>query len=355
MLVLLLLLTSCIKYEGTIKIEDDGSGTVTVLTAVNPEAFEVLEAFAGEGEDFGDAGQICDDFNNDVNSESDVPEGGTIEAYNEDGFCGATVRYPLAASDDHSAQLGEFLDDTTRLYRQGDNWIFETDFSADEITGEAEDLGDDFVADLFGDASFQITVDLPGRAVGGANNADQVGDDGVFRWNIDLLNPPARLFAQTEPGSGGGDGSNISADGGDDGGGISPILIGVIVALLAAGLAFFLWNKKKQENAELGDTLVAPAAGVEQSFTEPGATMVPSAGAMPVTDGPAITATPPTADSMKETVVLSAAGIADAVAEAEAPATPQPVFDEELQAWVVDDPARGRLRHDPATDTWNPI
>ena len=38
-----------------------------------------------------------------------------------------------------------------------------------------------------------------------------------------------------------------------------------------------------------------------------------------------------------------------------AAAAPQPVFDEALNAWVVDDPARGRLRHDPATDTWNPV
>ena len=88
---------------------------------------------------------------------------------------------------------------------------------------------------------------------------------------------------------------------------------------------------------------------------------------MPVVDGPAITATPPVAgnpvvpatDAVKETVVMNAAdiqqSIQDATGATSTGSAPEPVFDQSLNAWVVDDPARGRLRHDPATDSWNPI
>ena len=93
---------------------------------------------------------------------------------------------------------------------------------------------------------------------------------------------------------------------------------------------------------------------------------------MPVVDGPAIIATPPAGDAMpvvpqsdavKETIVMNNADIAQPIqdtigdpggATAAAATSSEPVFDEALNAWTVDDPARGLLRHDPLTDTWNP-
>ena len=366
LLILVLLLSSCIKYETTIRVEDDGSGTISVLTAVNPDAFASLGEFGDLGDfgtEFEDAGQICADFNADINSSADLPANASVQPYNEDGFCGTRIESALEASTDLSDQLSNFLDSSPRLYKEGDNWFFETDFNGDQITGGAADFGDDIVADLFGDASFQITIDLPGRAVGGANNASQVGDGGVFRWDIDLLNPPARLFAQTEPGSGGGDGSSLSVDGEggstDDGGGLNPLLIGLVVVALLGAVAFFLWNKKKNEaNDRPTDDLVQPgdpmtAATLSGQAVIAGGAVPGAVATMPVTDGPAITATPPSGEAVKETVVLSAADVAEAVAATNSP--PTPVFDEQLQAWIVDDPARGRLRHDSATDTWNPI
>lgn len=348
---LLLLLSSCIKYEGVIKIEDDGSGSVDILTAVDPEAFGAL----GDLADLGDAGdlggdEICSSFSSELNSPGDLPAGANVQPYNEDGFCGARVQYTLAASTDHSAALADVFDDSTRIYKQGDNWFFESNFNADEVTGEASAFGgDDIVGDLFADASFKITIDLPGRAVPSENNATNVGDDGRFTWDIDLLNPPARLFAQTEPGSGGG-------TGGGGGGGISPILIGVILAALLGGAGFFLYKKKNEADAGAGASLDAqPGAGtmMPQPSATPGA-----AATMPVGDGPSIIASPPNPADVKETVVMSAADIALSASigdSAAASSTPQPVYDDALGAWVVDDPARGRLRHDPATDTWNPI
>lgn len=341
---LVVLLSGCIKYEGVITIQDDGSGTVDVLTAIDPEAFN---AFGDLGGDLGTTDDICDDFSSDLTSPSDLPSGASIQPYNEDGLCGARVQFALEPSQEHSDDLADVLDPSTRIYKQGDNWFFESDFSADEITGEAEGFGDDVVGDLFGNASFTITVDLPGRALAGENNATNVGDDGRFTWDIDILNPPARLFAQTEPGSGGGTGG---------GGGISPILIGVIIAALlgAAGLFWFMKNRNGSSSDTMADT---PQPVGDPPMPNP-APAPGSAGTMPVGDGPSIDATPPSPmpvrpepGEMKETVVMNAGDLGTD----DASSIPTPEYDATLGAWVVKDPARGRLRHDPETDTWIPI
>lgn len=345
---LVVLLSGCFKYEGVITIQDDGSGTVDLLTAIDPEAFG---AFGDLGGDLGTTDDICNDFGGDLASPSELPPGADIQPYNEDGFCGARVQYALAASEDHSDDLADALDPSTRIYKQGENWFFESDFNTDDITGEAEGFGDDVVGDLFGDSSFVITVDLPGRALAGENNATNVGDDGRFTWDIDILNPPARLFAQTEPGTGGGTGGG--------GGGISPILIGVVIAALLGAAGLFWFMKNRNDGGDTSDTMAAapqPMGGAPMPNPAP----APGpAGSMPVGDGPSIDATPPTPtpmpvrpepSDMKETVVMNASDFAE-----DSSSIPTPEYDATLGAWVVRDPARGRLRHDPETDTWIPI
>jgi len=366
LLAIMLLMASCIRVDGAIKIEDDGSGTVNFLSALNTESLtSVLGDFDIPEEELGDTAELCDGFSSDFNDTDGLPAGAVITPYDQDGFCGSRVEYSLSPSLDQSTNIQEVLDPTARLYKEGDNWFFETDFDTDDITSEASDAPAAMVAALFADASFRLTLDLPGRAVEGQNNATEVGSDGKFTWNIDILNPPTRLFAQTKPGSGGGSGG---------GGGLNPIIIGVVVAALCAGLAFFFINKRKADAGAASLDSISPAGLLDVDTPPagmPGA--VPSQATMPVDDGPAITATPPmTANPIvgahaapisdaKETVVMNAADVQKSLQDAAADATataaaaPQPVFDEALNAWVVDDPARGRLRHDPATDTWNPV
>jgi hypothetical protein len=354
-LAMLLLMSSCIKFEGAIKIEDDGSGTVDFLTALNADALtSVLGDF--DEADLGGSTEMCDGFTSDLGDPADLPQGAVITPYDEDGFCGSRVQFALSPSLDHSSEIQSLLDnESARLYKEGDNWFFESDFDADEITSEAAGAPDEVAAALFDEASFRLSVDLPGRAVDGGSNATEIGSDGRFTWDIDILNPPTRLFAQTEPGSGGG----------SSGGGVSPVIIGVIVAaLLGAGALAWFVNKRNSDPGGHGS-----AAG---QLASPGATPG-STSAMPIVDGAAIVATRPASsgspeeDAAKETVLINPAeaqqlaanaladnALVDSATGAAAPATPQPVYDEALGAWIVDDPARGRLRHDPATDTWNP-
>lgn len=341
LLVIMLLMASCIRVDGSIKVEDDGSGTVSFLSALNTESLTgVLGDFDIPEGELGDTAELCDGFTSEFSDTSALPAGAQITPYEEDGFCGSRVDYALSASLDQSSNIQEVLDPTARLYKEGDNWFFETDFDTDDITSEADGAPDAMLDALFADASFRLTLDLPGRAIEGQNNATEVGSDGLFIWDIDILNPPARLFAQTEPGSGGGSGG---------GGGLNPIIIGVVVALLAAGLAFFLMNKRKNDAAD-----PSPLDGLHPVD-------MPGGGMPGVAAPPAAMPIVPAADAVKETVVMNAADVEQSIHDAAnetaavtAGGALEPVFDEALNAWVVDDPARGRLRHDPATDTWNP-
>ena len=147
-----------------------------------------------------------------------------------------------------------------------------------------------------------------------------------------------------EGGSGGSGGGNL----------LRNILIGVgVLALL--GLGAFLFMKKKSGSAPSAS--VGSSGYTPQPFpaaapqTAPGAYSPPPGApfAAPVT---------PNVDASKATVVINPAEaqrMAQQHAAAASGAAPQPVYDEALGAWVVNDPARGRLRHDPATDTWKPV
>lgn len=392
MLALVILLSGCIRYEGTIRIGPDGAGDVSVLVAIDPEAFEIF----GELSELGGTEEICQQFDNEIALEEDFPAGATVEPYNEDGLCGGRVTYDLAASNDHSVALADAFDDTIRLYSDGENWFFETSFSGEQITGEAEEFGGDaIVEELFGDASFRINVDLPGQAVPGQNNATEVGRNGQFSWDIDLLNPPARLFAETEPApevpvdesssTGGASDDASSTDGAaseevagaanteapddDGGGGISPLLIGLIVAALIA-LGALVWFLKKRNDADAASTgdFVDPGAmprpagafGTQSAVTPNGMPISGATATLPQ-DGPPLSdrvmhppvmPTPSAADAVKETVMIN-----PAAAQADTYAAPSldPMYDETIGAWVVDDPTRGRLRHDPTTDAWIPL
>lgn len=358
MLTILLLVTSCLKVESEITVEDDGSGTVEILSAVNAEALGSIFGELAE-EDLG-GGDFCEEAGSDTTPE-DVPADAVITPYREGDFCGTRVQYSLTPSTDLSDQVGAAFDsETTRLYKEGDNWFFDTELDTEGVTEGSEDLPPAMFESLFEDASIKIVIDLPGRAIEGENNATEVGADGRFTWDIDILNPPTRLFAQTEPGSGGGSGGG--------GGGISPLLIGLIVAaaLGLGALAFFMSRKSGGSGAtDLAGVNMDPATPATHPLpTNP----LPTSPPLQDVDPYQATATPVIADdnAVKETVIMSSADLiaqtnestgTQAATEAAEVATPstQPVYDEALGAWTVNDPTRGRLRHDPVSDTWNPV
>lgn len=344
LLVLMLLATGCFKIEAEISVDDDGSGSVEMLSAIDREGvFSVLEDFDMPADEVGTEAEFCDEFTSEMTPGDDgLPANATVEDYDQDGFCGATVSYTLDASTDHSQAIEPLFDGgDARLFKQGENWIFEANLDLSDLDDGTGDIPPAMADALFGDASMKFVVDLPGSAIDGQNNATSV-DGGRFEWDIDIDDPPARMFAQTAPGSGGG-------------GGLGLILVIVaVLALLAAAAWWFLTQRSK------GDAGLATAG----AGAAPGPMAAPAAGAAmpaspPVADTPPapsdpVTPVKPTNPTVQETVVMGAAD-AEALADGTAAdAVAEPVWDESLNAWVIDDPVQGKLVHDTSTDTWKP-
>ena len=291
---------------------------------------------------------------------SDADPGTTFENYDNDGFCGLSSTMALAASLDHSDFLTEQLGESTRLFEQDGFWIFENrpDFSdVDDILGDGGDLlpAGEF-QELVESMQVRYVLDLPGVAVDGQTNATSIESNGRFVWDVDPLNPPNRFFAQTQPGS--------------DGGSLGLILIIVAAVLALAALAWFLMNRNKSGSA-------SPTTPGTPGATTPGTP--PGVGHMPTPSQPAEPARPvvpepgpsastpvtPADPSARETVAMTPQQAEQAAAELaaaraaeqgadSAASAPAPTYDEALGTWVIDDPQRGRLIHDPETDSWRP-
>lgn len=346
-LLLITLLAGCIKVEGNIVVNDDGGGSVDLLTALDSEGvLSILGDFDIPEAELGGADELCEDFSSDTSGGSDFPADAQFTPYEEDGFCGERITFNLSPSTDHSAAIaGVFDGDDARLFKQGENWIFETNLDLDDLDSDTEGLPPGMADALFGDASIKFTVDLPGKAIDGQNNATNVGSDGRFEWDIDFANPPARLFAQTEPGSGGGSGG---------GGGLGLILIVVAALLLAAAAAWWFLTQRKS-----GDSVTPPPMGAGAPMGAAAPVMGAPGTAAPVAAAPPTAGAPidpvrPSNPQAQETVAMSVAEAQAAATEMSASASPEPVFDESLNAWVIDDPIQGRLVHDAASNTWKP-
>ena len=190
---LTLALSGCIAIDYGITVEEDGSGSVEASLGLD---IGVLSAFAGDEIDREEA---CADFS----AEFDQPDGVTSEAFDEGDICGLRVRASWDASDDAESSLAAVLDDDTiSLGRTGDGgWRMEFPFGDDllgEATGGDEGM-DEFARLLLGDASFVVRLTLPGSPVD--HNADEVSGS-TFTWDVDLLDPPETLYAETGPAEG---------------------------------------------------------------------------------------------------------------------------------------------------------
>jgi hypothetical protein len=223
-----LLAAGCFKADMAIRVDEDGSGEIEWLIALDVEAAVSMgSAFATEDAPAMSPDDACADFRD----QQDVPDGAEVSPYDEDGFCG--LRYSvafepggfeeaLAASD---ADVG-----AVELSESNGGWFFElADTSA--LSGDL-DTDDEFGAALLDDAEFTVRVFLPGRLVD--HNATYIDSDGTAVWEIDLQGSMPAIFARTEPGAtvGGPGRGGVSGDGG--GSAAVPIVIAVVALLLVA-------------------------------------------------------------------------------------------------------------------------
>jgi hypothetical protein len=367
-----LIASGCFKVNMTVDVNEDGSGSFEGLTAFN------FDAIGGLLEDLGDdLGAGEDEICGDVESEFGVSDQDfeQFEAFNEDGFCGVRFSTTFAAGELNTALGGINGDNDAILLREGDGWYF-------ELPIDAADLGTDDVDSvpgiegLLGDAEYVVKVRLPGTQV---EHNGEIDSNGFVIWDIDISNPPDRIFLRTEPGE---TITGTASAGGDDGDGSAVKVILIVVVVLAAlGLAAWLLMRNRKDGSD-----EAPASGIAATLpgpptvTETAAPMSPPVDPNAVMDQPhgdfavppvqppgneppptqPVAIPPPT-----EPVATPPAPVSEPAPAAEQPqviasptpeqATGQPTWDPVRRKYVQWDPGNNRwLTHDEATGTWAP-
>ena len=246
--VVALLSASCIRVDVGIQVNDDGSGTVSFVTAIDSSAAGSLAKSLGGTESSSGAGP---DFTN--LDKSTLPEGSTVEPYKDGKYEGARVTTPFRTGDDIAAIVNEVSSSTSSaetgagsdtgtnsplfeqfaLTREADGWSFKATINpASGVTAGANDLvSPEQLKVLFKDASFTVRVKLPGSVV--SHDADSVGKNGELIWKLDIFATKARtLSARTGPSTGGGFP-------------VLPVAAGAAGVLVLAGVAGFVARRRR--------------------------------------------------------------------------------------------------------------
>jgi hypothetical protein len=216
-----LITSACITAEIEVRVNDDGSGTFSVLFAADRVSLEAI----AEGEDLGDPADEIDP--------STLPPGATVETVDTEELLGVKVTVPFAAGADVGAAIEETfaavsgedgamltgesgLFEAFTLVRDGDTWRFDANTETLDPSGEDAEMMA-MAQSMMGDMKLVVRIALPGEVV--TQNADRVEDDGALTWELALLSPEGRtLSATSDVGDGG---LNVAV--------ISGIVIGVLV------------------------------------------------------------------------------------------------------------------------------
>lgn len=204
------LLVGCVQAEIAVRVEDDGSGTTSVLFAFDESLLELMESFdeSDSAEEF-DPTSIFDAIDETV-----VPDA-EVEPYRDGAFVGARITAPFDDVQDIPAMLDEITSGIALpggepatggeggaferfvIERDGEGWRLDALVAAGPAAEGAGDdpTEDEFAAQLLEDASFTVVVVLPGELE--EHNADEEVE-GELTWNLDLeMTEPRTLTART--------------------------------------------------------------------------------------------------------------------------------------------------------------
>jgi hypothetical protein len=193
-LLFVLVLGGCqMRVEQRFEVNDDGSGTVKVVTLFDEEAQEFVTFGMG--------------FEAIV---QDAPAGFEVELVEDGNMAGTAMSAGFSALDEIPALTQELAEEggmgAVNVRKTGDAFIFQMTLPDDGLTVDGNDMGDfgDF-ADFegFGELEdaiqFRVVAVLPGHIED--SNADEVDGDTAV-WNISMLSPPTELLhASSLPGS----------------------------------------------------------------------------------------------------------------------------------------------------------
>jgi hypothetical protein len=339
LLVLAFVATGCFRQDLGVTVNDDGSGSVSMLVAFNPEAMAQLTEEFGEaaGEEMPE--DPCAEIESSTEGDSSgLPEGASVEPYRDGDFCGVIIGAEFSSIDELDETLSTLFSNTQSqglssfqsftIEQDGDAWVFEA--VPLDTSGDTGGMDAGMFGDMLEGASNVVRVKLPGRQVD--HNADRIDDDGTLIWNLDVVGDTRTLQARTEPGDPitdevitdagedvGGEIGSADGAGGDDGGSsVVWIVLGVLV-VAAAVVGFVLWQRNK-------------------------AKATPAMAGGPVATGPPLQPTD------------SSASAAPAAGAAAAPSGDGPQWDAQRNAYIQWDAAGGRwLQYDDTTKEWTPI
>jgi hypothetical protein len=283
--------TACIHADMGVSVKDDGSGTITLLQAVDAKAFaDAMKQFGGMmgGTSSSSPSSPSDIFNENDIDKSKLPPGSTVEKYKNGNLEGVKVTTPFSKPEDVLPTLNkvaEALEDlgdlgslggggttssrpttsgTTRpgasptparsassgtnpsdafdkfsLAKTSDGWKFE---ATAKSVGDA-DIGNDpmtqaLMASILKDASVTFTLRMPGKVT--QTNADS-NKNGELKWNLPLTSAQPKAMSATTVGSG----TSSGGGDGDDGGFPVMIIVAVVAAVFVVG-GLYYWSKQKQ-------------------------------------------------------------------------------------------------------------
>ncbi len=279
------LLTGCLRVQTAIHVNDDGSGTVSVLLAIDTAA---IKQFCQQFGQDSCAQSVSGTFSPKDIDRSSLPPGTTVAPYKSGTYEGVRVTAPFRDPGEIVAVLGRLSNavpsgdspatssqpqptprsaattvrptstpapegatasiadtfETLSVRRQGSGWKFDAIVPPVNLSsnGSTDALGAAFsqamAATFLKDASFTVNLKLPGKVV--KSNADQVGSDGSLTWKLDIFsNQPRTLSAVTATAAGAG---NLFP--------VLPIAGGLIVAIVAiAGLIVLRRRRRGRESA----------------------------------------------------------------------------------------------------------
>jgi hypothetical protein len=228
-LLALVSLSGCFKLDMDMEVNSDETIDGAVIVAVDKELADMAGA---ESED------------SDL-TEEDVPEGATIEEYDEDGFVGQKVTFDGVSMDELNTSFTEEDESggpsSWSLTHEGGEYRFTGDMDLTEMAAEEDGL--DMGAFMSG-AELRIAMTFPGEVT--ESNGEVDGNTVVWEPEIGEAN---EMTAVAEEGSG------LSA-------GLVAIIAGVAVALLlvVAG-AFLVLRRRRGAAARPEQPMAAPSGG----------------------------------------------------------------------------------------------
>jgi hypothetical protein len=281
---LLVFSTACIHADMGVSVQDDGSGTITLVEAIDTKAFaEAMKQFGGMLGGTSTPSNPSDIFSENDIDKSKLPAGSKVEKYKDGNYEGVKVTTPFSKPEDILPTLnkvGNALEgvgdlaslggsttkpsggtarpgatptptksssgnspsdafDKFTLAKTSDGWKF--DATAKSV-GSLGDVGSDpMTAALMGsilkDASVTLTLRLPGKVA--QTNADS-NKNGQLQWNLPLTSTQPKTMSATTVGSG------TSSGGGGDDSGFPIIIIGVVIAAVVVIGGLYYWSKQKQ-------------------------------------------------------------------------------------------------------------